>query len=62
MAFIELTSGRDTMVNYKHYRCDTEADLDDLPDCPFGSEAYIIANGGTKLFMRNSNKEWIAQD
>lgn len=41
----------------KEFVCDTEEDLQNLPDCDMGSSAIVIKPAG--VYLKNSQDEWI---
>lgn len=47
----------DVSYGVKEIVCDTEADLDGLPDCAMGSTVIVIETGS--VYIRNSRDEWV---
>lgn len=44
--------------NRKEFICDTDADIESLPNCCVGSTAVSIESGN--VFIVNTNGEWVA--
>lgn len=47
----------DIAYGVKEMVCDTEADLEILPDCAMGSTVIVIETGS--VYIRNSRDEWV---
>lgn len=47
----------DVAYGVKEFVCDTETDLEILPDCAMGSTVIVIETGS--VYIRNSRDEWV---
>ena len=41
----------------KEFICDTDADVENLPECPSGSSALVAASG--KVYVVNASGKWV---
>lgn len=54
-----LRRNDDIVYGVTEYVCDSQADLDSLPNCKPGSSAIVLEPGNVAIYMKNTEGKWV---